>query len=238
VAQNPFKFKQFTIYQDKCAMKIGTDGVLLGAWTSIEHNPNSILDIGTGTGVIALQLAQRSEAGLIDALEIDENAYEQAVENFESSPWNDRLFCYHISLNEFTNEVDDKYDLITSNPPFYNDDFESKSKARNTARFTSALSFESLLVSVSKLLSESGIFSVIIPFKEEIDFIALAKKYDLFVSKICRIKGSQTSAIKRSLLEFSFQKREQEINLLIIENQRHHYTAEYQDLVKDFYLKM
>ena len=105
-------------------MKIGTDGVLLGAWTSIEHNPNSILDIGTGTGVIALQLAQRSEAGLIDALEIDENAYEQAVENFESSPWNDRLFCYHISLNEFTNEVDDKYDLITSNPPFYNDDFE------------------------------------------------------------------------------------------------------------------
>lgn len=219
-------------------MKIGTDGVLLGAWTSIKHNPNSILDIGTGTGVIALQLAQRSDASLIDALEIDNNAFEQSVENFECSPWNNKLFCYHTSLEEFTNEVDEKYDLIISNPPFYNDEFESKSKARNKARFTSALSFESLLFSTSKLLSESGIFSVIIPYKEEINFISLAKQNNLFISKICRVKGSQTSDVKRSLLQFSFYERDQEIKLLIIENERHQYTEDYKNLVKDFYLKM
>jgi len=233
-----FKFKKFTIQQDKCAMKVGTDGVLLGAWTSLKNNPNSILDIGTGTGLIALQLAQRSDAELIDALEINDHAYEQAVENFENSPWNDRLFCYHISLAEFTKEADDKYDLIVSNPPFYNDNYESDNRSRNTARFTSSLSFDNLISSVSVLLSENGIFSVIIPFKEEIDFIALAEKNNLFVSKICRIKGSQSAPIKRSLLEFSFHKNNEEIKLLIIENQRHHYTEEYQELVKEFYLKM
>jgi len=238
VEQNPFKFKQFSIHQDKCAMKIGTDGVLLGAWTSIKYNPNSILDIGSGTGVIALQLAQRSDAEIIDALEIDTNAFEQAVENFESSPWNNRLFCYHISLEDFAKEIDEKYDLIVSNPPFYNDEFESNSTARNTARFTSALSFENLLNSVSKLLSDHGTFSVIIPFKEENNFIALAEKNNLFTTKICRVKGSQTTEVKRSLLEFSFYNIETQITSLVIENGRHQYTSAYQNLVKDFYLKM
>ena len=115
----PFKFKQFTIEQDRCAMKIGTDGVLLGAWVSLKNNPFSILDIGAGTGIIALQLAQRSHAEMIDALEIDENAYEQCVDNFENSQWGDRLFCYHASLEEFVEEIEDKYDLIISNPPFF-----------------------------------------------------------------------------------------------------------------------
>ena len=219
-------------------MKIGTDGVLLGAWTSIKHNPNSILDIGAGTGVIALQLAQRSDAEIIDALEIDDNAFEQALDNFESSPWNNRLFCYHISLENFAKEIEDRYDLIVSNPPFYNDDFESNSKARNTARFTSALSFENLLSAVSELLSDHGTFSVIIPFKEEKNFIALAEKNNLFIANICRVKGSQTTEVKRSLLEFSFHNINKKITELVIENGRHQYTSEYQNLVKDFYLKM
>ena len=127
----PFVFKQFTINQDECAMKIGTDAVLLGAWTNLEHNPNSVLDIGAGTGVIALMISQRSSAQLIDAIEIDEGAYEQCVENFENSPWSDRLFCYHASLEEFVNEMEDKYDLIISNPPFYSDDFKSQNKQRD-----------------------------------------------------------------------------------------------------------
>lgn len=118
MSDKAFKFKEFIVNQDKCAMKIGTDGVLLGAWTSLNHEPNSILDIGSGTGIIALQLAQRSDAETIDALEIDDNAYEQSVENFENSDWGDRLFCYHASLEEYAQEVDDKYDLIVSNPPF------------------------------------------------------------------------------------------------------------------------
>ena len=119
----PFKFKEFTVNQDQCAMKIGTDSVLLGAWASIKNNPFSILDIGAGTGVISLMLAQRSYAELIDAIEIDDSAYEQCVNNFEQSSWSDRLFCYHASLKEFNEEIEDKYDLIISNPPFYSEDY-------------------------------------------------------------------------------------------------------------------
>ena len=151
----PFHFKQFTVQQDHCEMKIGTDGVLLGAWASLQNTPTSILDIGAGTGIIALQLAQRSSAELIDAIEIDENAYEQCVENFEASPWGDRLFCYHADMNEFTEEMTgEHYDLIVSNPPFYSEDYTSGNSTRDMARFTQALPFEHLLDSISLLLSE------------------------------------------------------------------------------------
>ena len=234
----PFKFKEFIVNQDKCAMKIGTDGVLLGAWTSLNHEPNSILDIGAGTGIIALQLAQRSDTETIDAIEIDDNAYEQSVENFENSDWGDRLFCYHASLQEYAQEIDDNYDLIVSNPPFYTDNFQTDNKSRNTARFTSALSFNDLLMSVSKLLNKAGVFSTIIPFKEEQQFIDLASKVHLFPSRICRVKGTPTSDIKRSLMEFCFRKGEIEPTELIIELERHQYTKEYVNLVSDFYLKM
>ena len=234
-----FKFKQFTIRQDKCAMKIGTDGVLLGSWATVENTPDSILDIGTGTGVIALQLAQRSDAITIDAIEIDNDAFEQAVENFENSNWADRLFCYHCSLQEFVDEIEDVYDLIIANPPFYTDNFETDNEARNKARFTTSLSFDTLLSSVSKLLSKQGVFSVIIPFKEEADFIALAKKYQLFEQRICRVQGTSESKIKRSLMEFSFKvPKNNKLESLVIEQQRHQYTKDYQNLVKEFYLKM
>ncbi len=146
----PFKFKQFTVNQDKTAMKIGTDAVLLGAWANVENKPFSILDIGSGTGVLALMLAQRSHAELIDALEVDDNAYEQCVENFEISQWSDRLFCYHASLQEFVEEVDDKYDLIISNPPFYQDDYKSENKQRDLARFEDSMPFEYFLFSRAK----------------------------------------------------------------------------------------
>lgn len=233
-----FWFKQFSVHQDKCAMKVGTDGVLLGAWATIKHNPASILDIGTGTGVIALQLAQRSDAELIDAIEIEDNAHEQAVENFENSPWSDRLFCYHTSLKEFASEIDETYDLIVSNPPFYSDDFISNNKARNKARSTTSLSFNELLKNVSILLSKDGVFTTILPYKEEENFIQLAENYNLFINRICRVKGTPTTEIKRSLLEFSFLKSTIETNEMIIENQRHNYTENYTNLVKDFYLKM
>lgn len=234
----PFKFKLFTIQQDKCAMKVGTDGVLLGAWVSLHTLPNSILDIGTGTGIIALQMAQRSEAEIIDAIEIDHHAFEQAVENFENSPWNDRIFCYHVSLATFTDEIDEKYDLVVSNPPFYTDEFESNNEARNKARFTSSLSFEDLLDSVTKLLSGNGTFATIIPYKEEANFIKLAEKYQLKINKICRVQGNKDTEIKRSLLSFSKVHNKVELTQLIIEKERHQYTDAYQKLVKDFYLKM
>ena len=220
-------------------MKIGTDGVLLGAWAPIENNPFSILDIGTGTGIIALMLAQRSAAEQIDALEIDEEAYEQATDNFENSPWNDRLFCFHAGLDEFVEEPEDEYDLIVSNPPFYSEDYKSESEQRDLARFQDAMPFEDLVEAADLLLSETGIFSVIIPFKEEEKFLALANEYELFPIKITRVKGTPTSKIKRSLLAFS---RNEITNFpfdeLIIETARHIYTPEYIALTKDFYLKM
>ena len=236
----PFHFKQFTVQQDRCEMKIGTDGVLLGAWTSLHSNPFSILDIGAGTGIIALQMAQRSTAELIDAIEIDENAYEQCVENFEASPWGDRLFCYHASLDEFTEEMANEtpYDLIVSNPPFYSEDYTSGNISRDTARFTEALPFEHLLHSVSVLLSERGFFSTIIPKKEETAFIEMAKNAKLFPNRICRVRGTETSEEKRSLIEFSFQKNNPSLEKLTIETSRHQYTGAYQNLVRDFYLKM
>jgi tRNA1Val (adenine37-N6)-methyltransferase len=234
----PFKFKQFTVNQDRCAMKIGTDGVLLGAWASISQNPFSILDIGAGTGVISLMLAQRSNAELMDAIEIDDDAYEQCTENFENSPWNDRLFCYHASVQEFIEEIDDKYDLIISNPPFYSDDYKSNNTQRDIARFEDALPFRHLLESASKLLSGAGLFSVIIPFKEEQLFIDLASKANLFPNRVLHVKGNPSSEIKRSLIEFSFTKNEIKKDELVIETERHQYTKDYINLTKDFYLKM
>jgi tRNA1Val (adenine37-N6)-methyltransferase len=234
-----FSFKQFSIQQDRCAMKIGTDGVLLGAWTPINNNPFSILDIGAGTGIIALMLAQRSNAEQIDALEIDEEAYEQSVDNFENSPWSDRLFCFHAGLDEFVEEPEDEYDLIVSNPPFYTEDYKSENEQRDLARFTDAMPFEDLIEAAALLLSENGIFSAIIPFKEEELFLALAKEYDLHPLKITRVKGTPTTKIKRSLLAFSRNTNAViTIDELIIETSRHQYTPEYIELTKDFYLKM
>ncbi len=233
-----FQFKQFTVNQDKCAMKIGTDSVLLGAWTSLANNPKSILDIGSGTGVLALMLAQRSKAELIDAVEIDDNAYEQCVENFESSTWSDRLFCYHASLQEFTEEIDNQYDLIISNPPFFQDNLKVKNKSRELARFEDALPFKHLLQCTSKLLSKDGIFSVIIPYKETGNFIELASTVNLYPKHILYVKGNPNSKIVRSLIEFSFVQSEINIEDLIIETSRHKYTQEYINLTEDFYLKM
>lgn len=234
-----FQFKQFSVEQDRCAMKIGTDGVLLGAWSPITENVFSVLDVGAGTGIIALMLAQRTNAEQIDALEIDEEAYEQAVENFENSPWSDRLFCFHAGLDEFIEEPEDEYDLIISNPPFYTEDYKSENGQRDLARFADAMPFEDLVEAADLLLSENGIFSVIIPYKEEEKFIALAKDFDLFPIKITRVKGTPTTEIKRSLLAFSRNIKENfPVDELVIETSRHIYTEEYIALTKDFYLKM
>ena len=234
-----FTFKQFTVQQDRCAMKIGTDGVLLGAWCPIDNQPFSVLDIGAGTGILSLMLAQRSNAKQIDAIEIDDDAFEQCVENFESSSWTDRLYCYHAGLDEFMDEPEDQYDIIISNPPFYSEDYKSDNQQRDLARFQDALSFEDLVEAASMLLCENGIFSVIIPYKEETKFIGFAKECNLFPFKITRVKGTPTTEIKRSLLAFSFtKKRKVEEDELVIETSRHEYTDDYIKLTQDFYLKM
>ncbi len=240
MSNQPFQFKQFSIDQDRCAMKIGTDGVLLGAWSSLEHNPESILDIGTGTGLIALMLAQRSDADLLDALEIEDKAYEQAVENFEKSNWGDRLFCYHAGFDEFVEEMqeEEKYDLIISNPPFYSEDYKTGNENRDRARFADALPLTELIEGASILLSEKGHFDVIIPFSEEENAIEIAASHKLFPGKITRVKGTESSPVKRSLISFGFSVTSPEITELIIEISRHNYTGEFKELVRDFYLKL
>ena len=244
----PFHFKEFSINQDRCAMKIGTDGVLLGAWVSLDPNVEKILDLGAGTGIIALQLAQRNAFADIDAIEIDDAAFEQCTDNFENSPWADRLFCYHASAQEFAAEVDETYNLIVSNPPFYElslrksgslpEGEKKMSNSRKIARFNDALPFEHLIGCVHKLLSEKGVFALILPRKEEESFISLASEAGLFPKRICRVKGNSTSEEKRSLIEFSFQSTDIELTELTIETERHKYTDDYRNLVKDFYLKM
>ena len=222
-------------------MKVGTDGVLLGAWCSLDRYPDAILDIGAGTGLISLMLAQRCDAMTIDAVEIDAQAHEQCVENFELSDWADRLFCYNASFNEFVAEMEEEeeqYDVIISNPPFYSDTFETDNEARNKARFTSSLSFEQLISGAARILSKSGVFSVIIPYKEELQFIRLAKNENLFLNRVCRVKGNVGSEVKRSLLEFSFKTHDVVEEALTIEISRHSYTEAYIALTKDFYLKM
>lgn len=234
-----FSFKQFSIHQDRCAMKIGTDAVLLGAWCPIDNHPFSVLDIGAGTGILSLMLAQRTHAEQIDAIEIDENAYEQCVENFEASPWGDRLFCFHAGLDEFVAEPEDTYDIIISNPPFYAEDYKTDNSQRDLARFQDALPFEELVEAADLLLSENGIFAVIIPFKEEERFIELCTQVELFPVKVTRVKGSQNTPIVRSLLAFKrYELPVLEADELVIEINRHEYTDDYINLTKEFYLKM
>jgi tRNA1Val (adenine37-N6)-methyltransferase len=229
-----FRFKQFDILQDKTAMKVGTDGVLLGAWSDVV-NSNSVLDIGTGTGVISLMIAQRSSAK-ITPIEIEENAYFQAKQNFEKSKWIDRFEVYHTSLQNFKPEH--KFDTIVSNPPFFNNSQKTPNESRNFARHTDSLSFDELLKFTSENLSDIGKASFIIPYDSENQFLVIAKDNKLFANRICRVKGKEDSPIKRSLIELSFQNNKCDVNYLTIEISRHVYTQDYINLTKDFYLKM
>ena len=237
-----FKFKEFEVAQDHCAQKIGTDGVLLGAWACLDKIPYDILDIGTGTGVIALMLAQRFQNSQIEAIELDEDAFEQAATNFENAPWSDRMFCFHASFQEFFEEVDNTYDLIISNPPFFDSGSIKKNqeidKTREQARFDDALPFEELLYGVYQLLDDDGVFACVIPNDREVHFLKVAAHYKLLPSRITHVKGIEESAVKRSLIELRFRESEIQTNSLTIEISRHNYTPEYIELVKDFYLKM
>lgn len=229
-----FQFKQFSIKQEKSAMKVGTDSVLLGAWTPCQ-NTQTILDIGAGTGLLSLMMAQRSKAK-IDAVEVDTDAFEECIFNTQQSKWAERISCYNIDFKEFAKNQTQKYDLIISNPPFFTETIFSSERKRNLARFTQGLSFEDLLFWGSNLLNSNGLFSVIIPFQNESNFIKIASENQLFPKNITRIRGNHHSPLKRSLLLFSKEKNNITENELIIEISRNNYTSDYQNLTKDFYL--
>lgn len=232
-----FKFKQFYVHHSKSAMKVGTDGVLLGAWAEIEQYLVRILDIGTGTGLISLMMAQRHPSAEIIGIDIEATAVSEADQNFRTSPWSDRLKTMNSSIQEFKSEK--KFDLIISNPPFFEFNFHSIDGNRSVARQQEKLTFDELILSAAALLSEDGSFSVIIPALEKDAFINSALEEKLYLERICEVKGRANVDAKRLLMTFrkkpsSYIREER----LIIEIERHSYTEEYIALVKDFYLNM
>ena len=230
-----FRFKQFGIAQNKCAMKVGTDGTLLGAWVKA-YNPQQILDIGAGTGLISMMLAQRFENAQIKAIDIDVSASQQASENFQNTAWSKRLSVEHISLQDL--QQPSPFDLIVSNPPYFENNLKANNKQRSQARHTDTLSFETLIKFSTKLLNKNGSLAIILPSvsKGKVEMIAL--KYHLHLNRLCWVKGTKKKAIKRALLQFSFQEKPLEEKTLVIEKERHVYTDEYTQLCKEFYLKM
>ena len=237
MANSWFKFKQFTIEQGQSAMKVGTDGVLLGAWANVEDK-NRILDIGTGTGLIALMLAQRNSNAQIDAVEIDKLASEQARGNFDNSNWAERLNNYNLSIQDFVLQTQLKYDFIISNPPYFEHSYSAKTIQRQTARETITLNFSELIAAVQKILEKEGSFAVILPYSATDGFINLTKQAGLYLNYRTNIYPTLKSEIKRVLLEFSFVENKYAEDKLVIEpTTRHKYSNEYKELTKDFYLK-
>lgn len=235
MSNQTFAFKQFKINQDKCAMKVGTDAVLLGSWVN-SSNAKTILDIGTGTGIIALMLAQKSGAR-IDAIDIDMSAYVQATENVNNCDWKDRIEVHHISLQQFAKESDHKYDLIVSNPPYFIDSSKALEESRTNARHTDQLPFNELLDGVLKLLNPAGKFYVILPTKESEQFREEAEKHKLFLTKLTRVITRTDKPEKRLMMRFEFiQRAFSESSITIEKDERHSYTDEYKDLTKDYYL--
>lgn len=230
-----FQFKQFSIVQEKSAMKVGTDGVLLGAWVPV-HEKKNILDVGSGTGLIALMLAQRNLEANIDAIEIDDAASLEATFNFNKSPWSERLKLTKASFLDTT--ISQKYDLIVSNPPYFTDSFKEQASQRTLARHVGTLTFEVLLQRSFEFLTNQGMCAFIIPYKEESTFVALAESIGFYLKKRTRVKGREGIPYKRSLLYLSKEKCNCEEDELIVEIDRHVYTQDYINLTQPFYLKM
>ncbi|MDD3893215.1 MAG: methyltransferase [Bacteroidales bacterium] len=234
MSNQSFRFKQFSVRQDKSAMKVGTDGVMLGAWADI-GDASSILDIGTGTGLIALMLAQRCNAK-IDAVEIDEPSAQQAKENVANSRWSSRVDVFCSSFQHFAKETDVKYELIVSNPPYFVNSLKSPEVARTVARHNELLPHQELIEGINTILAENGRFAGIFPYIEGNVFVAKASNYGLFCTKRLNILGKVNGPVKRLLLEFERTPKPLAEETLCIRGDNREYTPEYVQLTKDFYL--
>ena len=233
---NPyFAFKQFTVRHDRCAMKVGTDGVLLGAWTDLSHS-RRILDIGTGTGLIALMLAQRCMDARITAIDLDSAAVEQAQENIQASPWKDRIEALQQDI--CTYHPNGTFDTIVSNPPYFIDSLKCPDGQRNTARHTDTLDADRLIGKISELLTSDGRFSIILPAEQTEDLIRVAGEKGLHPSRQTWVITRPGLSPKRILMEFRKIPVTLQPDELVIELERHVYSEEYIALTKEFYLKM
>jgi tRNA1Val (adenine37-N6)-methyltransferase len=229
-----FNFKQFTIYQNKAAFKVGTDGVLMGACADIT-GVRRILDIGSGTGVIAIILSQRSNADVV-AIEPDYESFNQCLENVANCRWKERIRVENKTLQDYYS--DEKFDLIVTNPPYFSDSLKNQDPRKSSSRHNDSLSNDELLENVSRLLAESGRFQLIMPYAEGNILIAEASVYGLYCSSILKIRPLPNSEIRRLILTFTRQKLRATEKFMTIENgRRHEFTEEYIELTKEFYVK-
>jgi|694.fasta_scaffold84394_1 tRNA1Val (adenine37-N6)-methyltransferase len=231
-----FDFKKFSIKQDKCAMKVGTDAVLLGAWI-IPNGSKNILDIGTGTGVISLMLAQKSSANIL-AVEIDKQSTEQAMLNVSQSNYFSQIQVENVSIQDLAQKSEKKFDLIVTNPPYFIDSYKSIESNRTIARHSDSLPFEELIDSVIKLLDVKGKFCLILPKNEAGIFRKMAEIKGLYLSKLLRIRTKpDKESEKRHLMQFEFKETEfSESTLVLEENESRNYTQAYKEFTKDYYL--
>lgn len=230
-----FHFKKFSISHDRSTHKVGTDGVLLGAWVNIE-GASRILDIGTGTGVIAIMLAQRtSPTTKIDAVELQQHDATQAESNVKNSPWPEKVAIIHSAIQDF--QPEHQYDLIVSNPPFFINSWLPPDPKRSKARHSHDLSFPDLVENISRLLSPEGKFAVVLPFTEGGQFIRLAEGLGFHVCRTMAFKARHGKPIERLLIEFSRTLEEVKSEELVLYARNEDWTDQYRALTRDFYLK-
>jgi tRNA1Val (adenine37-N6)-methyltransferase len=232
-----FTFQQFKVCQEHAAMKVGTDGVLLGAWTPVPANAHRILDIGAGTGLVALMLAQRTQNVMIDAVEIDAPSCIDAQKNFEISPWNDRLSLYASSFQDFAEKAEFKYDLIVSNPPFFSRSLRNSCHRKATARHNGALSQEDIIAGALQLLSDDGRFSLILPVCDYEEFRRKASRAGLFECGRLEVIPNPGKPVKRIVSVWSKKSVSKlDVESVVVELSRHNYSPDFKRIVSGFYL--
>ena len=231
-----FQFRQFIVHQQRCAMKVGTDGTLLGAWAAAPSVKCRILDIGTGTGLIALMMAQRFPESEVIGIDIDPEAVAQARENVRLSPFSERITIEHQDLMKFDDT--EGFDVIVSNPPYFVDSLECPDDQRTMARHTVSLTYDGLIRQAFRLLKDDGSLSLVIPAESRSLIESAASLSGFFLSRVCLVKTTPRKQPKRQLIEFrKHSVKELIIEEGIIEDSPNVRSAWYQQLTKDFYIK-
>jgi tRNA1Val (adenine37-N6)-methyltransferase len=240
MSEKSFKFKQFTIAHEKCQMKVGTDGVLLGAWTSPDNSVTNILDVGTGSGLIALMLAQKTSGNVrIEALDFDPAACEQARENIHNSPWKNKVSVVNSTIQEYAQNSTKRFDLIVSNPPYFELSSNPLNNTQNTAKHAVTLTLEELTNAFPRLLTSRGTLCIILPINHEVTFLKLAQNIGLNCCRKMYVKPNYYKPYERILMQFSLsinQIRKADDVILIEKENRHQYSDKYEQLTKDYYL--